>query len=247
MPRHDSARFKLSHGWLRGEDFWGDPTSENTRKIDTLMHPYALSMTLTEPPALITIGDQYIVAPGGTGLWAARDNHLATLTENGWLFFAPFTGLRVRVKSPGGFYYYEADEDPELPGQWIAEPATAPDDPTIGTRYDIAMSVGYEPEPGETILVFPMPQPMTLPAGAEGSKARNTTPPTVQVNAIIRRNGTAIGTIMFPVGDFYGTVSVSADAIFAEDDLLTVVMPATLPDGFANFGAVLRLYLLTGG
>lgn len=235
MPQHNTKRTKLAYGWLRGEDFWGDPTSNNTVTTDMLLHPYILTMTLTEPPAF-ELGDMHIVGAGGEGDWAGHDNELAIITENGWFFFAPFKGVRIRVENPAGWQWWDGSA-------WIGEEVIDSTIPIQGTRYDIQMSVGYEAEPRETLLIMPMPQAMTLPAGATGSKARCTTPPISVMVLSIRRNATEVGTISFSPASMFGTFAVSANVLFAEDDLLTIVVSDNPPQGFEDYGVLIRMLL----
>lgn len=238
MPEHKTHRSRLSQGWLRGEDYWGSPVSDNFIKTDLLLHPYVLSTTLTEAPAF-KLGDMHIVAPGATGDWATHDNELAIIGEDGWTFFAPYVGVEVRTASPWGKLWWTGEiwQDVE-----IKDPSV----PLQGTRYDVSVSVGYEAEPRETLLVFPIPQAMTLPAGALGSTARCVTPPTTPVVISIRRGATPntqVGTLTFPDNSAFGIYDVAADTLFAKDDLLTFVMPDNPAIGFTHFGMVLRLLL----
>ena len=78
MPRESTSRLDFGYGWLRGEDWWGDPMSDNMVMLDALMHPSVVTMTLPAPPDAATVGEQYIVASGAAGLWSGQDGSLAT-------------------------------------------------------------------------------------------------------------------------------------------------------------------------
>lgn len=238
MPEQKTHRSRLSQGWLRGEDFWGDPVSDNFIKTDLLLHPYVLSTTLTDAP-LSALGDMHIVAPGATGEWINHDNELAILGDDGWVFFTPYKGVEVRTASPWGKLWWTGEI-------WQDVTILDPSAPLQGTRYDVNVSVGFEAEPRETLVVFPIPQPMTLPTGAAGSTARCVTPPTSPVVISIRRGATVntqVGTLTFADNSSFGTYNVPTNALFAKDDLLTFVMPDNPPIGFSNFGMLLRLLL----
>lgn len=253
VPRKDTPRLNSAYGWLRGEDWWGDPTSYNRLLYDSLFHPSVISMTATAPPAAAEPGDQYIVAAGAEGIWEGHENYLAMLVESdldnfeahlaalvveGWLLIPPFDGLRVRARDIGQFVYWNAEYE-----QWLAEPVSAVPDPDEGTRYDIAMSVGYAPEPGETLLVLPIVLPMLLGMGAPGSRATIITPPSQGVQLPIMRNGGQVGTLVFGTSSFDGVFNIAETVQFAPGDRLRVVCPPILPAGLENFGMVLRMTL----
>lgn len=236
MPRKDTPRYKMAYGWLRGEDWWGDPTSNNRVALDALLHPLALSMTLTEPPADNADGDCYIVAQGAIGAWEGKADHLAMYVEGEWWFFAPVEGVRVRVRGLA-FFWWDGEA-------WIPEEVSGIPDPEEGTRYDISISVGYPPEPGETLLVLPIPQAMMLGKDAPGSRATILSPPSQGVQLAIMRNGGQVGSVVFSSSSFSGTLLVPNNVTFAVGDRLHVMCPPNLPDRFQEFGIVLRMTLL---
>lgn len=242
MPRLETPRLKLSYGWLRGEDWWGDPVSANFVAIDMLLHPVIQSLTEVNPASISApVGAMYIVGAGGAGAWLDRDGQLALRTANGWIFALPTRGVRARLNNPEGWIWYSGTE-------WLRENQDDSDPvPLIGTRYDVAMSVGYEPEAGETLLVFTVPEPMTLPASAAGSWGRGLASPNGILRLAIRRNGSDIGTITFAQNSVRAIFTVQGDKPFATGDLLTIHMPDNPPAGFANYGATLRLLLPTNG
>jgi Protein of unknown function (DUF2793) len=240
MPRHETSRLKLSYGWLRGEDWWGDPVSDNFVLIDMLLNPVILSMTEIEPPQNgITVGDMFIVAAGAIGAWKDHDGELALRAADRWIFAVPTEGVRARLKNPAGWIWFNGET-------WLGEDKNGEDDPApLGTRYDIAVSVGYEAEPLEILLVYTMPEAMVLPDGAVGSIGRSVTSPLGILRLAIARNGSPIGTITFTLNSVQATFTVVGDKAFAKGDLLTIQMPETPPDGFENYSATLRFLLTT--
>jgi len=248
MPRHESSRLKFSYGWLRGEDWWGDPVSANFLMIDMLLNPYIISMTETTPPINgLAVGDMYIVPVGAVQDWADHVGELAVhtggLDPSGrrWVFCKPTRGVRARLANPSQWIWWNGVA-------WVDEshgegPPPAPQ----GTRYDIAMSVGYEAEPEEVLLAFAVPEPMTLPDGAAGSAARGMAPPLGIMRLAVKRNGSDVGTIAFAPNSVKGEFSVAGNKLFAAGDLLTIHMPTTPPPGFQNYSVVLRLLLQNKG
>lgn len=237
MPRHETVRFKLSQGWLRGEDWWGDPVSQNFILTDMLLHPNVKSMTTAIPPVLNALGDMYIVPLGGEGEFAGRDGNLAILTEgNVWFFLKPERGVRVRCENPDAWFWYKGDE-------WVSENWTPEPPLPIGSRYDVSVSVTFEAVPGENLANFPLPEKMTLAANAPDSVGRATDYPLGTIIMSIRRNGAEVGTITWVENSLTPTFNVASDRLFAAGDMLSVVMPVTVPNNFKNYGITLRFLL----
>lgn len=235
MPRQESPRLSISYGWLRGEDYWGDPMSTNMLLADALTHPFATSMTQPGPPAGdIPPGAQFIVPKLPEGPWASHPDALATYhgPDKGWFMVNAFRGLRVDVEGVGFVYYNGSD--------WQLESETHGEDPEFGTRYDIAVSVGYAPVGGETLLFLPLATSLFFPADANGSVATARTPPSEMVALSIRRNGTEVGSVTFSPSSFSGTFVFPNAVVFAPADRIEVVCPARVPDSFGVFGFTLR-------
>lgn len=246
MPRHESVRHKLSHGWLRGEDYWGDPVSDNFTKIDMLMHPCVKSMTETTPPVNgLTIGDMYLVPVDAILAWEGHENDLAVFvdsgSESGWIFCKPQRGVRVRLDNPDSWMWFNGEG-------WYDESQNGIDAPAPqGTRYDVTVSVSYEAEPGEVLLVMPMPEAMTLPTGAVGSVGRSMGAPIGILRLVLKRNGSEIGTIVFAPNSVVAQFNVVGNKVFAAGDLLTLHMSETPPSGFQNYAVTMRLHLQQNG
>jgi hypothetical protein len=238
MPRHESSRLKLSYGWLRGEDWWGDPVSDNFLKIDMLLNPYVLSMTEIVPPVNgLAVGDMYIVPEGAVLAWSGHTNDLAVYDGAKWVFCSPTRGVRARLANPSAWIWFNGTG-------WVDESQGegAPPAPQ-GTRYDVALSIGYEAEPQETLLVFALPEAMTWPTGAPGSTARSLVAPLGILRLTVKRNGADVGTITFSPGSVKGVFSVVGNKPFAAGDVLSIHMPDDPPAGFQNYSATLRLIL----
>lgn len=240
MSRHETARQRFSNGWLRGEDWWGDPVTDNFTKLDALISPFALSMTTPAPPIDAALGDMYIVPYGGTGLFLGKDYNLAVLTEFGWRYFMPTRGARAGVLTLGWFWFNGEQWAPE-------DTVVGPITPGIGTRYDVAVSVGYPAEPREIILAFCAPEAMRIPAGAAASVGRAINAPAANVTMTIRRNAVDVGTIAFVTTGVAAVIAVTTDAVFATGDLLTIHMPDVVPDDFIGYAVTLRMLLNNNG
>jgi len=244
MSRHESARWKISYGWLRGEDWWGDPVSNNFVLMDILLHPWAVSMNENTPPAALAIGAQYIIGPNPVGGWAGHPLELAVYSENGWVFCKPLVkGVRVGCESPAGWYYWDGDE-------WVGEDKNAAAPPAAeGQFYDVIMWVGFAAEPLEEIGGIPLPEDMTWPKDALDSVGRSKTAPDIDVVISVMRNFTEqVGTITFTPGSTIATFVVTADRVFAKGQTISFQTPVNMPEFFASYGATVRLVLnRTGG
>ncbi|WP_338467040.1 DUF2793 domain-containing protein [Novosphingobium sp. ZN18A2] len=73
--------------------------------MDTLLHA-AIAGESATPPANPSPGETWLVASGGTGLWASHDGDLAAWTDGGWRFTAPKPGMRVFDITLGMFRHY---------------------------------------------------------------------------------------------------------------------------------------------
>lgn len=236
MPRQLAPRQLISYGWLRGEDFWGDPMSDNMVYTDAMLHPAPESMTQPVPPLYPTPGVQYIVPHDAQFEWAGHVNELTMYIQDRWVFFKPIVGVRALVKDYT-FVWFDGE-------QWVAEPGSAVA-PSQARNYDVSVSVGYAPVPNETLLVLPVVQPLRLEPGAPLSLATCVTPPTRVANMEMFRNGSLIGVVSFSPTTFAGAFLVPSPVTFGIGDRLTVVTSSGIPDNFGNFGMVLRMALLT--
>lgn len=236
MSRHETGRFKLSEGWNRGEDWWGDWVSRNFSVSDLLLHPHVKSMSEVQPPQLNALGDTYIVPAGGEGPFKGQDGKLAMLSRTGWLFLEPVRGVRVRCDNPDDWFWFNGDA-------WVGED-WKPDAPApLGTRYDVIISVTFEAQPGDKLCCVYIPQPMVLPSGTPNSGGRSADWPPGTIILPIRRNGAEVGQITFTPSSLSAEITVDGDKQFGEGDLLEVVLPPTVPDGFQNYGITLRFLI----
>lgn len=236
MPRQSTPRTDIGYGWLRGEDWWGDPMSDNMVALDALLHPNITTMGLSQPPVDTLPGQQFIVGADAVAQWEGRENSVATRYLDRWRFVAAYKGLRVFIEDVDDFYWFNGES-------WVRErDGSAGVDPN-GKAYDILCSVGYPPEPNEVVLLMPIPEPMTLPKRAIGSLATALAAPPVGTIVTIARNGSPVGTVMFPASAFAGQLNVANDVVFAPGDRLTVQMGNEVPGDFGNFAVLLRMML----
>lgn len=239
MPRQGTARLDAGYGWLRGEDWWGDPVSDNMVMFDALLHPRVRSMTMAGPPVDTFTGDQFIVGPSPVGLWANHPNSIATRYDDRWRFVPAFRGLRVFVDDLDDFFWFNGTN-------WMNEKDGSGGVDVRGNKYDFLCSVGYPPEANEVLLVAPIPQAMTLPLGGVGSMATCVSTPTRDITLDISRNGAQVGTITYGRISFEGAIVVPNQVVFAPGDRLAIRMGGTVDD-FGNFGVLLRFITQSQG
>lgn len=67
--------------------------NEALRRLDALVGLAVQSSALASPPAAPADGQRWIVAPGGTGAWAARDLNVAAWQDGAWSFYPPGPGF----------------------------------------------------------------------------------------------------------------------------------------------------------
>lgn len=83
------------------------------RMFQALIQPEVLSVALTAPPGSPVNGDRYIVATGGTGLWATHDKAIAVWTTDDpaapsgkWEFYTPLHGWMAFNQANDVLYIY---------------------------------------------------------------------------------------------------------------------------------------------
>lgn len=75
--------------------------------IDMLLHPMAESASVATPPSAPVVGQCWIVASGGTGIWAGKDAAFACFTSGGWRYISPRKGMRVGVVDAQSVHIYD--------------------------------------------------------------------------------------------------------------------------------------------
>ena len=80
--------------------------NEALATVDAALHASVDDEPSTDPPAEPIAGESWLVAAGGTGDWADRDDSLATWTEGGWRFTAPIAGMTVWNKAAGRWLHW---------------------------------------------------------------------------------------------------------------------------------------------
>jgi len=107
MPEKIAPNLSLSYGWTPrsggtpGDSGWGNPVSNNFKKIDALLGLSVLSVTATTP-AVTDNGTRYIVpATGATGDFVGQGNKVAVRVEGAWNFYTPARGWLAEVAATG--------------------------------------------------------------------------------------------------------------------------------------------------
>lgn len=241
MPMKIAPNQGVNYGWLRGEDFWGGPVNDDLVLLDTLLHPFILSMSFTVPPATAEEGDRFILAENSTGPWAGHDGELAVLVEGTWRFFPPRTGWRFRLVSTDQFVWYNEDHwEDEATGQDPNDPGTSP--VVKPTAYDVAVTVSDTMYDNEALVHMPLLDALMLPANMNGSALDMLDASAAYAQMRVQRNGQNVGTITVAQGSYNATFATAGgNAVsFAKGDRLTIRGPADAIDAFKNFGFVIR-------
>lgn len=244
MPaKYAPGNLGLAYGWVRGEDFWGGPMSENLVKLDTVINLVITSATWASPPPDAVEGSVYLVASPATGAWAGQAGRLALLVETAWRFYEPKRGWRGRLLSAGAFVWYDGtiwrDEQ-------TGDSATDPEPPTLARFYDVGVSVGYEPDDGEMLLFLPVTNNLILPRLAAGSLFSMSGPSPGIAQLQIQRNGQRVGWINIEKGMYDGSYDVPSAVTFNIGDRVAVIAPPVQIPGFRKFGATIRFNMLGG-
>lgn len=71
--------------------------NEAFARVDAAVQMSVESRMLTEPPLVVTEGEAYLVASGGSGDWAGQDGRIASFSNGGWIFMDPRSGWQLWV------------------------------------------------------------------------------------------------------------------------------------------------------
>ena len=92
---------------------YGDNMRHVLRMLQVLVEPNVISLALNAPPGAPNNGDTYIVAAGGTGVWAGQDQNIAYWTTDDpnnpggdWEFYTPLKGWVAANQADGNLYKY---------------------------------------------------------------------------------------------------------------------------------------------
>jgi hypothetical protein len=81
--------------------------NEALRIIDAAIQIGVLDLTLTAPPSSPTEGERHVVASGATGVWAGKDDAIATWQDGAWAFLAPKTGWCIWSVADESLFVYD--------------------------------------------------------------------------------------------------------------------------------------------
>lgn len=109
--------------------------------------------------------------------------------------------------------------------------------------YDVGGSFSGQPDAAQVILRYPMPRPVTFPAGMTNSQGVLGTAPSdgTQAQFSLKKGGVEFGTMTFGTGETTAAFAAASATSFSAGDVLTVVAPSpadsTLEDvGFSVVG-----------
>ena len=80
--------------------------NEALRLLDAMVQLSVLDRDLTVPPATPADGDRYIVASGGTGLWAGWDLNVTTWVDGVWMRLMPRPGWLAWIADEATFFVW---------------------------------------------------------------------------------------------------------------------------------------------
>jgi hypothetical protein len=111
---------------------------------------------------------------------------------------------------------------------------------TTGTQpYELDKFIAGSPTASQIVYERIFAITVTLPASLTGSLGKAGTAATASTTFTIKKNGTAIGTIVFGASATVPTFSFTAAVTFLAGDVLSIVAPATPDATLANIALVL--------
>lgn len=243
MPARKGPNAGLSMGWSPGEDYWGGPMNDNLLYMDTLFCLWIRSASRATPPADAKNGDIHIVASGAADEWANADGLITVRDDDKWTFYTPKRGMRGFLQSTNRFIFYDGEK-------WLNEgDNSSAENPTPENKpkqYHISMTIPYQPNDKEPLLIMPVVQVIQMPKGATGSAATTINPSPGYVKIVMLRNGSQFGFIEFEKGNNTGTFTLPATTTLTVGDVLEVVAPDESVQDFKDFGVTLVFDTLNG-
>lgn len=99
--------------------------NEALARIDALLHP-AVEDETNEPPQSPQEGESWLIAGSATGVWAGREQSIATFQNGGWIFTAAHPGMQI--------YDQKAQQTAIFTTQW--QKADPVEEPSGGLNVD---------------------------------------------------------------------------------------------------------------
>lgn len=241
MPAKTAPNNGILYGWATGEDYWGGPMNANLQYFDTVLHPVIRSTSWASPPPDSADGDIFVVAPNPVGVWAGQQAKLAVMLEAAWQFYTPKLGFRARLASTGQFVWWNGVD-------WVDEvtgdSSTTPTPPENAREYHVSVTIPYQPEDNELLVMLPVIRAMILPKGAAGSLFSMVAASVGTAVFKICRNDIQVGTFTVATGQYSATFNVTGDVTYSAGDRLTIYGPPQAILGFKDFGFILRFSML---
>ena len=115
MPASTGPSLGIKYGWPLG-DFYKTEMDTNLKRLDRLVMPSVINATSTAPPESPNVnGDRYIIAATATGVWAGKENQIATTVSGAWEYETPSAGWSVRNLDTGDWLYFNGST-------WVSAP-----------------------------------------------------------------------------------------------------------------------------
>ena len=94
--------------------------NEALQRLDKIVQLVVINRSLTAPPAVATLGDRYIIAPGPTGAWALQGRRVAYYNGSAWEFVIAAYGWTAFIQAENAIAFFDGT-DWKTPDQRPAE------------------------------------------------------------------------------------------------------------------------------
>lgn len=94
--------------------------NEALTRLDKIVQLVVINRSLTAPPAVATLGDRYIIAPGPTGAWALQGRRVAYYNGSAWEFVIAAFGWTAFIQAENAIAFFDGT-DWKTPDQRPAE------------------------------------------------------------------------------------------------------------------------------
>lgn len=187
MAAVTGPNLSLSYGWTPrngatpGDSGWGNPVTQNFRKLDAVTQISVISRTLAAPPASPANGNCYIIPAGATGVWAGKTHQLAAFMEGDWVYYSPRRGWLADVAADDTLIKFDGSN-------WVTFAGPLP-------YIDVYNPGTFTLDSGAALTLIPLTGSIQQVGGGWDSGTSKYTPPTdgvYLVEALIRpiRSGT---------------------------------------------------------
>lgn len=105
MASKTHPKFSLDYEWSLGEDAWNVEMDNNIKDLGLFCQPIAEAITDT-PPASPVNGETHIIGVAPSGIFAGKNNQIATYLDAVWAYYTPQQGYVFYNKTDDMLYKY---------------------------------------------------------------------------------------------------------------------------------------------